>query len=309
MTKMLIFLTFVLSFFSAQGVVGCGDSCFMASSSTLSDEGTILVTPSSTPTKNRFGNFWPPVQQELGLEPVQEISGDQVKVKNEGEVISFALTPETMKGLEKAFRQTSRPMNAQLGELLNGNVRDGLATQDVEMVHDPKEFSLRAYSTPPSSSPTGTLTPDAFVITEGRQWHLDGRTWNQNITSSEKTIRIVCTLFGPATPFPAFNVPLGHSGGSLGLGPQFQFFNSMKFVVEGSSRPQLEKFDSSHNCVSTINADGNRFWHGHVTPGDFEGHENDIYEVQEHGKDGKAKAYRRIFLVIDQIVVRPKPLR
>ena len=223
-------------------------------------------------------------------------------MKNEGEVISFALTSNTMEGLEEAFRQTSpgASLNGmqffsvkELGKLLNGNVRDGLATHGVEMVHDPESFSLRAYSKP---SPTGTLIPDGIVISRDRQWHLDGPM--PSITSPEKKIRIVCTLFGPATPLPAFNVPLGHSwhGGLVGT----QYFSSLQFVAEGSSRPQLKEFDPRHNCVSTINADGNRFWHGHVTPKDFEGHENDIY--QEHGK-----AYRRIFLVIDRIVVRRRP--
>ena len=39
--------------------------------------------------------------------------------------------------------------------------------------------------------------------------------------------------------------------------------------------------------------------HGFVTPADFKGHEGDIYEAG-------GKTYRRIFLVIDRIAVRPK---
>ena len=112
-------------------------------------------------------------------------------------------------------------------------------------------------------------------------------------------IRIVCQLLGPSTPFPAFDVPLGLvpvENGYVG------HFNSLQFStgkLADGGEPGLEVFPEGHHCVSTVNAEGTRFWHGHVTPKDVVvGHEKDFYLVN-------GKKYRRALLVIDGLAVRP----
>ena len=283
-----IFLTFVLSFFSVQGVVGTVDG--------------------GGATKSNWGKFWPPLAH-VGLTPVEEISpGKKTGMNDEkAAMINFTLPQETMKALEEAFRRRRVVIGngmelSGVGDeakgLLTNNMRDGLRTHGVEMVHDleDEQFFYRAHDADPQFKGG---SPEAAVITTHRQWHLDGpldrsiknRGNAEKFLDSEKVIRIVCILFGPATPFPAFGVTLGWDG------EEPKALSSMEFV--GSS-PQLKALE--HNCVATINADGVRFWHGHVTPQDFDGHADDIYRVPDSRKE-----YSRIFLVIDKIVVRPMP--